>query len=253
MNLLILALFDMTRYSQGRMLSRASAGHALSAGMSIILTALLALSIYLGPRWGGATIAGIGPGSILLLLAYVAGARLVYVGQIHAAHPSSVEKSARRSLGLKSAIGGFIAAAGIIVVAASFLASASKDLAEQTGLGGTFFGTLFVAICTSLPEVVTTFTAIRMKAFDLALGNIFGSNCFNMVVLVMLDVAYPGSLLSSVSATHVFTALCVIVITTVVLLGQLYQVERKKHFLEPDALIVVGLVIAALTGVYYLR
>jgi cation:H+ antiporter len=104
-----------------------------------------------------------------------------------------------------------------------------------------------------LPEVVTTFSAVRMKAFDLALGNIFGSNCFNMVIFVPLDLADDGSLLSSVSRTHVYTALCVIVVTTVVILGQLYRVEKRKPFLEPDALLAIALILGALTGLYFVR
>ena len=156
-------------------------------------------------------------------------------------------------LGLKGAIIGYIAAGVLILIAAPFLAKAADDLAERSGLGGTFFGTTFVALCTSLPEVATTLSAVRMKAFDMAIGNIFGSNCFNMLIFLPLDFVDEGSLLSAVSRTHVFTAFAVIVITSAVILGQLYPAERKKHFLEPDALMTLVLILGALTGLYFVR
>lgn len=257
-NILILAAMDMTRYSKGQMLSHASAAQALPAGMSITLTALVAISIYMSSQFEPATLAGMGLGSIVIGAAYVIGSRLIYSGQKESSSSSSEEKSVSwipglKKLGLKGTVTGFVIAAGVIVLAAPFLARAAKDLAERSGLGGTFFGTAFVALCTSLPELVTTFTAVRMKAFNLVLGNIFGSNCFNMVLFLPLDFVAREPLFAAVSQTHIFTALCAILVTMVVILGQLYQVERKKHFLEPDALIVIALVLGALTGLYFLR
>lgn len=257
-NLLILGVLDLTRYSQGQMFSETSARHALAASTSIMLTAIAAIFIFLGPELEGMTLARLGPGSIALLLAYVMGIRLVYRGQRGSSEePTDADKDSSipwlRTLGLKGAIVGFVVAAAFILAAAPFLAKAADDLAKHSGLGGTFFGTTFVALCTSLPEIVATFSAVRMKAFDLALGNIFGSNCFNMVLFVPLDLVHDGSLLSSVVRTHVYTGLCVIVVTTVVILGQLYRVEKKRPILEPDALLAITLIFGAFTGLYFIR
>ena len=256
-NLLILAVLDLTRYSYGRMLSQVSAAHALSASTSIALTAVAALFIYLGPKLGGMNILGAGPGSIALLIAYLAGIRLIYFGQKVSIEQAEKEQPnlipGVQKWSLRGAIVGYVVSVGFIVVAAPFLARAADELATKSGLGGTFFGTTFVALCTSLPELVATLAAVRMKAFDLAIGNIFGSNCFNMALLFPLDLFYEGSLLASVSQTHVFTALCTILVTTVVILGQLYRVEKKKPFLEPDALLAIFLIFAALSGIFFLR
>lgn len=258
-NLLILAVLDLTRYSHGRMLSRESAGHALSGTVSIALTAAAGIFIFLGPVLEGVTIAGIGPGSLVLVAIYGLGIRLIYYGQKSGASQDSGGEETEaaiprlRKLGLKGAIVGYIVAAAVILIAAPFLAKAAEDLAERSGLGGTFFGTTFVALCTSLPEVTTTFAAVRMKAFSMALGNIFGSNCFNMIIFVPLDIVHEGSLFAAVSQTHVYTALATIVITTVIILGQLYPVEKRKPFLEPDAWLAILLIVGALTGLYFIR
>ena len=256
-NLMILAILDLTRYSQGRMLSTAAAAHALAACTSIALTTIAALCILLAPKIGEVSFARMSPGSFVLLTAYALGIRLVFYGLRTAGETQEGEADAVASWatkwGLKGAIAGYVIAAAVILAAAPFLARAADDLAERSGLGGTFFGTTFVALCTSLPEIVTTLSAVRMKAFDLALGNILGSNCFNMLILVPLDIVQGGSLFSAVSSTHIYTAMCVILVTSVVILGQLYRVEKKKPFLEPDALLALFLIFLALGGLYFVR
>lgn len=257
-NLLILAVLDLTRYSHGRMLPEISAAHALSASMSIALTAIAAIFIFLGPRLETVAVAGIGPGSVLLVLAHVAGMRVLFMAQTVSSEKSKPRPAKvfflprSRRLTWKQAVIGYAACAGVILAAAPFLARAAAELAEQSGLGGTFFGTTFVALCTSLPEMVTTFTAVRMQAFDLAVGNIFGSNCFNLVVLAVLDAFDGGSLLATVSATHVLSALGVILVTSVLVIGQLHRIERKKAYLEPDAWLAIALVAGTVSGVYVL-
>lgn len=261
-NLLILAVLDLTRYSGGRLLSRTSAAHALSGVTSIALTALAAVFIVLGPQTGGVTVWRLGLGSIAIFAAYLLGFRLIYYGRKVAdakappretVPPSKSFIPGLEKLGLKGSVIGYFVAAGVILAAAPFLTHAADKLAEQTGLGRTFFGTAFVALCSSMPEMVTTLSAVRMKAFDLAIGNIFGSNCLNMAILFPLDFFHDGALLAAASPIHAYTAICVIVVTCVVVLGQLYQVEKRKPFLEPDAWLTITLVIAAFTGLFFLK
>jgi len=81
---------------------------------------------------------------------------------------------------------------------------------ESPGLGKTFVATTLVAICISLPETVSTIAAVRMGAFDLEVGNIFGSNSFNMLLFIPLDLIHEGNLLGEISRTHIFTLFAVI-------------------------------------------
>ena len=259
-NLLILAVLDLTRYSHGQMLSKISARHALAATASILLTALAAIFILLGPMLKDVTFFRVGPGSLALAAAYIVCMRILFFAQRESRdQPPSGKKREGQSvprpgkLSLRAAVIGYVIAAVVILAAAPFLAKAADDLAERSGLGGTFFGTTFVAFCTSLPEIVTTFFAVRMKAFDLALGNILGSNCFNMAIFLPLDLADEGSLFASVAQTHLYTALAVIVVTAIVILGQLYRVEKRRHFLEPDALLALLAILGAFAGLYFVR
>jgi cation:H+ antiporter len=86
----------------------------------------------------------------------------------------------------------------------------------------------------------------------MAMGNILGSNSFNMVLLIPLDLVFEGSLLGAVSPSHAYTAVCVILVTSVVLLSQLYPVERKKPFLEPDTWLAIALIVSSFTGLYFI-
>jgi cation:H+ antiporter len=256
-NLLILAVLDLSRRSKGHMFSRASAAHALSATLSLVLTAIAAISFLLAERLAQFDLGGMNITNLAILLAYVLGVRLVFCNQRIAARHSEgslqvVSVPARRAALLK-AIAGYLISADAILIAAPFLAEAAGRLAELTGLGNTFIGTTLVALSTSLPELVATLAAVRMGAFDLAIANIFGSNSFNMVLLLPLDMAYPGTLLAAVSATHAVTGLFIILVTALAVMGQLYQVEKRIALVEPDALLVILLVLSALATIYYLR
>ena len=130
------------------------------------------------------------------------------------------------------------------------LAETAGKIAELSGLGSSFVGTTFVALSTSLPELVASITAVRMGAFDLVIGNVFGSNAFNMLLFVPLDFAYPGSLFAVANSAHVISVLAVVVCTSVVIMGQLYLPDSRRRFIEPDAWLVITLIAIALRLVF---
>lgn len=141
---------------------------------------------------------------------------------------------------LRRALTGFAVAALGILVAAPVLAEAAKELAEATGISATFIGTSLVAVTTTLPELVTTFAAVRLGAYDLAVGNLFGNNDFNMAVLLLADLAYQkGPLLAVVETTHAVTAFVSILLMSVGVMGIIYRAERRYMLIEPDSLLMI--------------
>ncbi len=145
----------------------------------------------------------------------------------------------------------FILSAMTIVVAGTFLARAADSIAELTKLGRLLVGSILLAGATSLPELLVDISAIRNGMPDLAVGNIFGSNSFNMIVLIPLDWFHSGNLFGSVSRSHVLTGLGVILATSVAVMGQLYHEEKRKKFLDPDALVIIAIVIGSLCVLYW--
>ena len=83
-------------------------------------------------------------------------------------------------------------AAGIVVL--SILISQVTDmLAEELNLGKSLAGALFMGVATSLPELSSTIALFRKKSFDIAVGNIVGSNIFNLIILSLSDILYTGT------------------------------------------------------------
>jgi len=107
-------------------------------------------------------------------------------------------------------------------------------------------------VATSLPELVASITAIRLGAFDLVVGNIFGSNAFNMLLFPVLDGVHDGPLFAAASPVHAVTAFAVILVTVIAVLGQLYSVERRKRLIEADAMLMLVVLGGAFLLVYRL-
>jgi len=84
----------------------------------------------------------------------------------------------------------FLLCAGVIFVAGTRLSRAADTLAEKTGLARGWVGLMFLAIATSLPELISSagaVTVVRPPQPDLAFGNVFGANVLNFMVIVVLD------------------------------------------------------------------
>lgn len=264
MNLLILAGVDLAQRTGRRMLSREAASHALSATLSIALTGLVAMAVLTAGRLPAFTFLGVGGWSWAILVAWLLGARVIFIDQrisVRAALAAEVvaAREGERGLtepaprpGIVAAVAVFAGAAAVLLVAGPQLAHLADALATASGWGRTFVGTTLVAVTTSLPELVASIAAVRLGAFDLAIGNTFGSNAFNMIMFVPLDALHDGPLFAAVSSAHAVTALAVIVATSIAVLGQLYHEEKRIPLVEPDAMLVLLVVIAALAMVYRL-
>lgn len=256
MNLLILAVLDLTHSTPGRMFSRPAAGHALGGAASIALTSLVAVSLLTSRHFGGPEWLGLGTGAWLVLIAYALCVRLLFLDQRISAR-ADAERTDRAAT--QPQLGNwwkpatwFLLATVVIWLVGPRLSATADELAVQTGLTKSFVGTTMIAFSTSLPELVSCWAAVRMKAYDLAIGNILGSNAFNMTILVVLDLFQPGSLLASVSMFHAVTACAAILATSVTIMGQLYQSDRRRWVIEPDALLVIAIVLASLWLIYAL-
>ena len=252
-NLLILALLDLMQRSSGGMLSRRAARHALSGGMSGAMICVAGLTLLTAPLTGHSTFLGIGPGLWLLAVVYIGGIRIVYLDQrVSATEAVADPQHVHEPTGsLKAAIARFLGCALVILIVGPFMAHAAEKFAAATGIGRTFVGTTMVALSTSLPEFVASLAAVRMGAYDLAIGNVFGSNAFNMFLLVPLDIAQSGALMASVSFSHGITCLSAILATQTAIMGQLYNVEGRRRFIDLDAWLMIGIVLGSFALVYY--
>jgi Ca2+/Na+ antiporter len=79
-----------------------------------------------------------------------------------------------------------------IVFGAEFLVSSGKTIAAGIGISETIIGFTVIALGTSLPELVTTLTAIRKKESSLSVGNIIGANIIDTTLILPLCAVING-------------------------------------------------------------
>ncbi len=238
-NMLILAVIDQLS-RQGSVLRSAAIENGLIACLAIILNTLGALFVLAQSR---TTLLGVSPESVLLLLVYLAGTRAVYRNGVRLAEkPASAAPPQKRAAAhsLKRPVAVFAGAAVLTLAVSPALAWSAKHIAEVSGLGNTFVGTWLLGLSTSLPEFVTSYAAVRIGALDLAVGNLFGSNSFNMVIFLVLDMASPsGSIFAGLSPVHAISGILAVVLMSLGLASILYRAERRFFMVEPDSALML--------------
>lgn len=237
-NLLILAVADLsTRHVS--VLTRVTANQVLVAGLGICLLATAIAGILTPVRF---TVLGIGWAPAVIGVSYVMGMRLLHVNRGQPAFETAAEAAVHRKQlpPMRTAVLGFVVAAAVILFAARFLAASAEQLAHQLGLTTGFVGMVLLAVTTSLPEVSVSVASVRQGSYDLAVGNLLGSNCFNCSILFVHDlVDGPGSLLARVQPSLVLAAVFGVLLTGQTVLAVLNRSERRIWLLEPDALLLL--------------
>jgi len=227
-NLLILALLDPMDKSSP-IFSKIGQSHLLSGGFGLLLLGVVAVSIILGAFMP--SVWHIGLYTPVIILTYVIGIRLVYLYEKRILKLLVTPEEHERpydKVSLRSAVFLYLINALVIIVVASALPFVAERISDATGLGNNFMGTLFVAGVTTLPELTVSVSAMRMGAQDLAIGNLLGSNMFNLGLVAIDDIFFTkGPLLSYVSTSHAVTALMAVLMTAIALIGITYKHEKK--------------------------
>ena len=248
-NLFIIAVIDLV-YRNGPVLHYLGTGIVLSTVLSLVLIAAAATSLYLAQSLLTVALFGrIGVYSLALFLLYLLAQYMIFSFQ--SANSDGAQKSeavpAREDLiSLKKVIIFFSVAAVVTAGAGTWLASIGAQISELTGLSTSFVGTLFLAVCTSAPELVVSISAVRLGALDMAVGNMVGSNLFNMGVIIFVnDLFYSaGPILQGVSMDHLITALFALLMSGVVIIGIIFRPRFRPHIwfgVDTAALVIIYL------------
>lgn len=250
-NLLILSTLDFTFPSAFRRtaFSPAFLHHSLAAVLTLILTAIVGIAIVSKIE---TSFLGISIFSWAILIIYFFGIRLIYKDENTILSTNEVRPEIRnKKLFLAFLV--YAISAIAILFTAPYLVDSADQIAKNSGLSHSFIGSTFVALSTSLPELVATLAAFRMGSPDLALGNIFGSNAFNMILFVPLDYFYPHNLFGSAGRANAVIAFGIIAATGTAIMGQLYRKKERSPFLDPSSETVVVIIIVILFLTYQLR
>jgi cation:H+ antiporter len=216
-NLSILALIDIF-YRKDSLYQKVGPGHEVSASFGVILLAGAALAVLLGAQGMMPALGHISMASVLLLGVYLVAMRTLYV--IEQRHQVPTKTKEPPGMTLKTALMGYGLASMVIVGAGIWLPMVGVELARLMGWSNSFVGTLFIALATSVPELATTWGAVRIGALDMAVGNLLGSNLFDVLILAIDDVAYVhGPIYAQVSLVHAATAITACLMSAIVIVS----------------------------------
>lgn len=144
----------------------------------------------------------------------------------------------------------FAVLATVVALTGWVVARAGLSIAAETGLSSSFVGTVFTAIVTSLPELVTVLVAVRIGALTLAVGDIIGGNSFDVLFVAAADVFYrQGSVYHDINGATMLLIGLVVLLTVVLAAGLVRRQEKGIGF---EGFAILGIYLGGIALVYTL-
>jgi cation:H+ antiporter len=126
----------------------------------------------------------------------------------------------------------FAGGTATIFLVAPLFAKCARQFAAVSGWGDSFVGTWLLGFSTALPDLVTSITACRLGAFDLAISSLYGSCAFNMVVFYAMDLLSPQPVFATLDPVLALSGFLAVVL---MLLG-VVAVMLRRHIVVAPAL-----------------
>ena len=147
------------------------------------------------------------------------------------------------------------ACAAVILGAATYLAKSADVIAFKTGLGRSFIGVVLLATATSMPELGTGVSSVAwIGEPDLAAGDAFGSNLFNLLIIGLLDIFWrQGPILTSVSVTSILIAglgVGVISLAALALLIHNATTTLSGWYISPVSVLLIGVLVIGMYMIF---
>ncbi len=257
-NFVILAIADAVYGRKALTAAPADPALLLQGSLGIVLLALV-----VAPALAGDVLVwGMGAWTWVLLAAFVVAVTTVgrfkadesWVPAQDSSPPARNEGGGHGDEPLRRLLWRIAGVAAAIVVAGYVLAQTGESLAEQTGLGTSFFGAVLLALSTSLPEVSTVIAAVRLGRHEMALADGLGSIMFNVATLVVVDALHGGDpVLPQVGRFAGFGALLALTLIAVYLVGMIERRDRTIARMGFDSIAAIVLYLAGTAVLYGLR
>jgi len=247
-NLGLLSVMDLFMPEKKALLGQVSRHHILACSFGILLMALVGMGIFLEQDLLIVPSFGLTP--LLFALLYFSAIRSLYAFQ--QSEPAAEHASETTvQLSLRQIVLRYSLFALLIIAAALALPPMVEQIAADMGLGHSFAGTLFLAASTSLPEIAVSLAAVRAGSADMAVGNLTGSNLFNVLILAIDDLFYTrGQLLKDASEQHLISVFFVMAMSAVAIAGFTFHKPTKKWLLSLDTLLIFLLYLLNMVFLY---
>lgn len=191
--------------------------------------------------------------SIAIVIAYLSIVIIAFkIGGL--SEEEGEEGGKEKHIGLK-----FTLLALIIIIASIWMTKTAGLVAEAPigargfTLGKTLVGGLLLAIATSLPEMSVTFAAARMGNTSMAVGNIFGSNIFNIFVIPIAALFYRGNFWKDLSSTNIYWVFITLLVTAVVGMDLIAKAHRKTTKVSALNILTILLWICGVVVVFMVK
>lgn len=245
---LFLVLGDLVYRKSNLEFAAASVENMMMSAQLMLLLCIL-LAAFTLPN---AAIFSVHPASILLIVTYIFTVKLLVdthdkpmwlprmsQGTIKdgSAHMAKKVKGRRSTL-----IVGFAGCAFMVGFSGWLIARSGMEIVNRSGMSSGVMGGIFIAVSTSLPELIIAITAVRMGALTLAVGDIVGGNAFDTLFVAVSDIFYrEGSIYQAITGQAQIWLSTAMSMNALLLLGLMYR-ERKGFAnigMESSAILIV--------------
>jgi len=246
--------------------------HAASLGLvleAVLVVAVLIVAIMASQLPASLVFARVAPGGVTIALLWIAGIYLIGKARNnlpwhdeHGDAPDTQEKprgSAEKEKEKaaqkqnKSTAGSAIVfgiAALVTLAAGVVLEESGNTIAGHIGMSGVLFGSTVLAAATSLPELSTGLTSVKMGDYQLAFSDIFGGNAFLPVLFLMATLISGQAVLPQAQATDIYLAGLGVLLTTVYIYGLIFRPQRKLLRMGIDSFIVLIMYAVGIAGLF---
>jgi cation:H+ antiporter len=144
----------------------------------------------------------------------------------------------------------FTVAAVITLIGGVVLEQSGDAIATHVGLTGVLFGATILAAATSLPELSTGLTSVRMEDYQLAMSDIFGGNAFLPVLFLVASLLSGQAVLPQINGTDLYLTGLGVLLTTVYVYGLIFRPRRLIGSMGLDSVAVLVLYGLGLIGLF---
>jgi cation:H+ antiporter len=145
----------------------------------------------------------------------------------------------------------FVLACVITLAAGVALEITGNELADRAGINGVVFGATVLALATALPEISSGIEAVRLGDHQLAVGDIFGGNAFQVCLFLLADLVAAGPVLPRAGHLNSWLAALSIALTAIYAMGVVVRAERPAR-IGPDSLLAIVVFAVGIVGLVYL-
>jgi cation:H+ antiporter len=160
-------------------------------------------------------------------------------------HPVADAASATHSTWRVASVFGISSA--VTLLAGVALEMSGNELANRAGINGVVFGATFLALATALPEISSGIEAVRLGDHQLAIGDVFGGNAFQLCLFLVADLVAARPVLPTTGGPNAWLAALGLALTVMYVGGVIVRPSRPRR-LGPDSILAILIYVIGIVG-----